>query len=69
MVIKLSFDGDTEKYVRLMCTRKGVTIEDYILGNLKWDNKPDCLSETVLTKIPKGMCWGCEYFDNCPDAR
>jgi hypothetical protein len=68
MTIQLSFDGETERYVRLMCTRKGVSIEDYILGNLEWDSKPDCLSEKVLMKIPKGICRGCEYAATCPDG-
>ena len=66
-MIQLSFDEETEKYVRLMCTRKGVSLEDYILGNLEWDTKPDCLSPNILNRIPKGMCYGCEWKDRCPD--
>jgi hypothetical protein len=69
MTIQLSFDEDTERYVRLMCTRKGVTLEDYVLGNLEWDDKPDCLVDKVMVKIPKGICWECQWFDKCPDAK
>jgi hypothetical protein len=64
----LNLDEEAERYFRLMCTRKGTTPEDYILGNLEWDPKPDCLHDEVLTEIPDGMCRGCEYFDRCPDA-
>ena len=71
MSITLLFDEETEQYVRLMCTRKGVTIEDYILGNLEWDDHPDCMKPEVILKIPKktGICHECEWTDNCPDAR
>ncbi len=67
--INLMFaDAETANYVRLMMTRKGVTTEDYILGNLEWDDKPDCLAPEILKKIPKGLCRGCEWHDKCPDS-
>jgi hypothetical protein len=68
MVIQLSFDDETEEYVRLMCTRKGFVLEDYILDNFEWDDTPDCLYPDVLMEIPAGMCDGCEFSNKCPDA-
>ena len=68
-MIQLLFDKETEQYVRLMCTRKGITLEGYIIDNFEWDDKPECLSDGVLLKIPKRMCRDCEYSDRCPDSK
>ena len=68
MTVILSFNEETEKYVRLLCTRKGILLEDYILDNFEWDDKPDCISPEILIKVPKGMCYECQWNDRCPDA-
>ena len=68
-MIQLSFNKETETYVRLMCTRKGVTLENYIVENMEWDDHPDCMKPEVLTKIPKGMCYNCEWGEVCPDMK
>jgi len=40
----LVFDtAKTAQYVELMCRRKGTTPERYIVENMEWDDKPDCL--------------------------
>jgi hypothetical protein len=61
-------DEETADYVKLVCRRKGISLESYIVDNLEWDNKPDCLYPDVLTKIPKGVCHECEFNETCPDA-
>jgi hypothetical protein len=62
--IVLTFaDDDTADYVRNICRRKGITLEDYILDNFEWDDQPECIFE----KISADCCDGCQYNDSCPD--
>lgn len=64
--IRLVFaDKETADYVRLVCTRKGITLEDYIIDNFEWDDKLSCLVED---QINEEVCDGCQYSDVCPDV-
>ena len=64
-IITLKFaDADTANYVRNICRRKGVTLENYILGNFEWDDQPECVFEEITAEV----CDGCQYNDGCPDA-
>jgi hypothetical protein len=65
-MIRLSFDAETEQYIRLMCTRKGFTLESYILDNFEWDDKLECID---VKKITWRTCKGCDYINKCPDAK
>lgn len=60
-------DEATANYVRLVCTRKSITLEDYVLDNFEWDDQPYCFSDEV-TEITSEVCDGCEYLESCPDG-
>ena len=61
--ILLTFaDKETADYVRLICRRKGIALEAYIVDNFEWDDKPDCISDCNY------RCILCEYNDKCPDS-
>ena len=65
MSIEILCSEEDEKYIRLMCTRKGMTLFDYIMDNFEWDDKPVCLlSEDPISKKD---CAECEWGDQCPD--
>jgi hypothetical protein len=66
MCITLSFDEETEEYVRLMCTRKGYSLENYILDNFEWDDKPECISDNSGPN--RAFCVDCEYNEKCLDV-
>jgi hypothetical protein len=68
--ILLSFaDKGTADYVRRVCTRKGITLESYILENFEWDDQLQCLSDfNEGEKITAAICLECEYIETCPDA-
>lgn len=67
--ITLTFpDKETADYVRLVCTRKCIRLEDYIIDNFEWDDKPECLS---LDEKPNEIICkkrNCEWAQDCPDA-
>ena len=69
--VLLTFESDDDAdFVKLVCRRKGTTIESYIVDNMEWDDKLDCLYfEHVRSKPKKKMCRGCEYSDTCPDSK
>lgn len=65
--ILLTFkDKDTADYVRLVCRRKGISLDEYILGNFEWDDTLYCLIEGG--NITADTCDGCDYADRCPDV-
>ena len=60
-------DADTANYVRLVCSRKSITLEDYIIDNFEWDDKLPC--RTYYVPFPTvETCEGCDYSDKCPDV-
>jgi hypothetical protein len=64
--IRLIFaDKETVDYIRLVCTRKGITLESYIIDNFEWDDKLPCLVED---QINEEICDGCQYIEVCPDG-
>lgn len=61
--ILLTFkDEATADYVRLVSSRKGYDLENYILGNFEWDDRFPCLE-----KIDPKDCKICDFFESCPD--
>jgi hypothetical protein len=58
-------DKETADYVKLVCRRKGTSLESYIVGNMEWDSMPECIEAEYDWKT----CDGCDYSDRCPDAR
>jgi len=62
-------DKETADYIRLICSRKSTTIEDYIVDNLEWDDKPECLVSGDVLEPAHDMCYECEYSDTCPDSK
>ena len=66
-MIQLNFDEQVEKDIRLICTRKGFTLESYIIDNFEWDSPLPCMDEDIK-KITELVCEGCDYIDRCPDA-
>jgi hypothetical protein len=69
--IVLTFaDKETIDYVKLVCRRKGTSLESYIVGNLEWDDKLECISFSGKgLMINWRMCNRCDYSDRCPDAK
>jgi len=63
-------DKETADYVRLICKRKGITLEDYIIDNFEWDDEPYCFyyGQGAPLEVNSDVCDGCEYLDTCPDA-
>ena len=57
-------DKEIVDYIKLVCKRKGTTLEGYIIDNFEWDEQLPCLEE----QITKDTCEGCDFFDRCPDA-
>jgi len=69
--IVLTFEEKkTVDYIKKVCRRKGITLEDYIIDNFEWDDMPACFWEEVKVngKITKETCEDCEFIENCPDA-
>lgn len=66
-MIRLLFDGETESYVQLVCSRKGVTLENYILENFEWDDQLECLEPGASPDHE--ICESCDFNDRCPDAK
>jgi len=68
--IVLTFaDKETADYVRIVCKRKGTTLEQYIIGNFEWDDQLFCLSDlNEGQKITVEICEGCDFIEKCPDA-
>jgi len=61
--IVLTFaDKETADCVKLVCKRKGTTIEDYIIDNFEWDEQLPCLEN-----VTKDMCDECDFSTRCPD--
>ena len=56
-------DKETADYVKLVCKRKGTTLEDYIIDNFEWDEQLPCLEEQPI----KDMCEECDFSSCCPD--
>ena len=61
-------DSETTDYVKLVCRRKGTSLESYIIDNFEWDDKLYCMSFPHLS-ITWRTCDGCEYSDRCPDVK
>jgi hypothetical protein len=67
--ITLTFaNKEMANYIRLVCTRKGVMLEDYIVGNFEWDDQLNCMQYDFPRKITSDTCIDCDYRDKCPDA-
>jgi hypothetical protein len=65
--ILLTFaDAQTAEYVKLMCRRKGTSLESYIVDNFEWDDEPECFGDEM---IDYAMCSHCDYKKKCPDAK
>lgn len=65
--ITLKFaDSDTVDYINLICKRKCVDLESYILDNFEWDDPLTCIVEGG--EITSEMCEGCNFADGCPDV-
>ena len=61
----LVFDtAKTAQYVELMCRRKGTTPERYIVENMEWDDKPDCMCSN---RRSHRICYDCQWVSVCPD--
>ena len=71
----LVFDtAKTAQYVELMCRRKGTTPERYIVENMEWDDKPDCLMGwddkpdcMCSNRRSHRICYDCQWVSVCPD--
>lgn len=61
-------DKETVDFINLICKRKGITLEGYIVDNLEWDDKPACFDPEV-SRITHKVCEECDYFDRCPDVK
>ena len=60
-------DKETADYVKLVCRRKGTSLESYIVDNLEWDDTPACMvTEEYYTWKD---CKVCDYSDRCPDRK
>ena len=57
-------DEETVDYVKKICRRKGIVLEEYILDNFEWDSPLQCMNDEDV----KVDCSGCDYIDRCPDA-
>ena len=69
--IVLTFtDKETADYVRLVCRRKSITLENYIIGNFEWDRDPYCFNygQGAPLKVNSEVCEGCDFMDKCPDV-
>lgn len=65
--ILLTFKDEGEaEYIRLICRRKCMDLESYILDNFEWDDTPYCMR--VGGKITADVCDGCDYAERCPDV-
>jgi len=68
--IVLAFEDEMQAdYVKLMCRRKGTSLESYIVDNFEWDYMPDCLHPEGSENITSKVCKGCDWIDTCPDAK
>lgn len=68
--ILLNFgDKETVDYINLVCRRKCIDLEDYILDNFEWDDKLPCMDENDSVRDDDPFCCvGCDYAVTCPDA-
>jgi len=64
--ILLTFDSEeTTDYIKMVCRRKGVTLDRYILENFEWDDMPECFY--VKPEEVEQACRECEYNNVCLD--
>jgi len=66
-IILLFEDKETVDYIKSVCRRKGIGLEDYILDNFEWDDQPECL-QSEISKIIIETCKYCDFSDRCPDV-
>jgi len=67
--ITLTFaNKETADYIRLVCTRKGIMLEGYIIDNFEWDDPLNCMRYDHIRKITSDTCIDCDYLDKCPDG-
>jgi len=59
-------DKDTADYVKLVCRRKGTSLESYIVDNFDWDEMPECIENL---EYDWEACSDCDYSDRCPDRK
>lgn len=65
--ILLTFaDEETATYIKTVNSRKGTTLESYILDNFEWDDTLECM---IDGKIKAKVCKRCDYNDGCPDKK
>jgi hypothetical protein len=67
--ITLTFaDKETADYVRLVCTRKSISLADYVVDNFEWDDKPECIALDEKPNIYICAKRNCQFAEDCPDA-
>ena len=63
--ITITFESEEQAdEIRLICTRKGITLADYVVENFEWDDQPDCIKGEPISE---DICSPCDWNDNCPD--
>ena len=65
-------DKKTADYVRLVCRRRGMALEAYIIDNFEWDETLPCLVDSDEEHEPsKEICEGCDQAisGHCPDSK
>jgi hypothetical protein len=67
--ILLTFGSKEElDFVFLVARRKGYHLPNYLLDNIEWDDKLNCLVPEIPAKPSKDICDGCDFIGTCPDA-